>query len=48
MRFYNADCRDWSLPDPHGKGLESVKAVRDSIIPLVDALIVEFVGSPPS
>jgi arsenate reductase len=37
---------DWELPDPAGKDLEEVRAIRDDIARRVEQLIVELVGEP--
>ena len=36
---------DWELPDPHGKGVEEVRAIRDEIDRRVRALLAELVPS---
>ncbi len=33
---------DWDLPDPKGRALEDVRATRDEIAGLVDALVTEL------
>lgn len=38
---------DWELDDPHGKGVEQVRPVRDEIEQRVRALMVEL-GVPPA
>jgi arsenate reductase (thioredoxin) len=37
---------DWELPDPAGKELDEVRAIRDDIARRVEGLIVELVGEP--
>lgn len=41
--------RDWQLPDPSGRGLDEVRAVRDEIDGRVRALVAELTGAsvPP-
>jgi protein-tyrosine-phosphatase len=34
---------DWELPDPSGKGVEEVRAIRDQIDDRVKALLAELV-----
>jgi arsenate reductase len=34
--------RDWKLPDPAGQALGAVRAIRDDIADLVQALITEL------
>jgi len=36
-----ADVEDWALPDPKGKPLEEVRAIRDEIRARVEALLKE-------
>lgn len=33
---------DWELPDPHGRPLETVRAIRDEISERVEQLLVEL------
>jgi hypothetical protein len=35
------EIRDWELPDPSGRPLEEVRAIRDDIRARVEALIAE-------
>ena len=35
---------DWELPDPAGKDLDEVRAIRDDIARRVDGLIAELLG----
>jgi arsenate reductase len=35
---------DWELPDPAGKDLDEVRAIRDDIARRVDGLIMELLG----
>ena len=35
---------DWALPDPKGRPVEEVRATRDEIARLVDALVAELDG----
>jgi arsenate reductase (thioredoxin) len=37
---------DWDLPDPSGRSLEEVRALRDEISERVDALVRELDGQP--
>lgn len=39
-----AQYRDWQLPDPSGRGLPEVRAVRDEIDVRVRALVAELTG----
>jgi arsenate reductase (thioredoxin) len=41
--FPGKSYRDWVLEDPAGKGVESVRPIRDEIKTLVEALIAELV-----
>jgi arsenate reductase (thioredoxin) len=36
--------RDWELPDPAGKDLDEVRAIRDDVARRVDGLITELLG----
>ena len=36
------ECRDWNLPDPHGKGIDEVRAIRDEITHRVKHLVQEL------
>lgn len=38
---YRGDTRDWSLPDPKGKGLDEIRRIRDDIEVRVMALLEE-------
>ena len=38
---------DWDLPDPRGRSLDEVRAIRDDVGRLVRKLIVEL-GEPPA
>jgi arsenate reductase len=38
---------DWELPDPAGKAVEEVRAIRDEIDRRVRALAASLIGSPP-
>ncbi len=38
--------RDWTLEDPAGKGVDSVRPIRDEIRALVEDLIAELLPSP--
>lgn len=40
--FPGVDYRDWKLEDPAGKGVESVRPIRDEIKAKVEALIAEL------
>jgi arsenate reductase len=35
---------DWVVPDPHGRGVEAVRPIRDDIRRRVEALLSELVG----
>ncbi len=35
---------DWELPDPAGKDLDEVRAIRDDVARRVDGLITELLG----
>ena len=35
---------DWELPDPAGKDLDEVRAIRDDIARRVDGLVTELMG----
>jgi arsenate reductase len=37
---------DWELPDPAGKDVDEVRAIRDDIDRRVEGLLVELVGEP--
>jgi protein-tyrosine-phosphatase len=39
---WRGDSRDWDLPDPKGRDVEEVRAIRDRIEALVDALLAEI------
>jgi arsenate reductase len=41
--FPGVSYRDWSLPDPAGKGLEAVRPIRDQIKARVEDLLTELV-----
>ena len=45
--FPGISYRDWSLPDPAGKGLEAVRPIRDEIKSRVEALIAELATVTP-
>ena len=36
---------DWALDDPHGQGIEPVRAIRDSIEERVHSLVAELLGA---
>lgn len=36
---------DWGLPDPHGRGLEAVREVRDAVRTRVEGLLDQLRGS---
>ena len=38
---------DWDLPDPKGRTIDEVRAIRDELRRRVDALAVELDGSDP-
>ncbi|PNW61077.1 UNVERIFIED_CONTAM: ArsC family transcriptional regulator [Euhalothece sp. KZN 001] len=38
---WRGDSRDWDLPDPKGRDVEEVRAIRDRIEALVDELLAE-------
>jgi len=38
---WRGDSRDWDLPDPKGRDVEEVRAIRDCIEALVDELLAE-------
>ncbi|WP_431981488.1 arsenate reductase ArsC [Streptomyces qinglanensis] len=41
--------RDWTLEDPAGKGVESVRPIRDAIRTRIEALVAEIdAAGPPS
>lgn len=40
------DVEDWGLPDPKGRPLDEVRAIRDEIRRRVEALLGELVGKP--
>ncbi|MGW5454030.1 arsenate reductase ArsC [Nocardia sp. NPDC003979] len=40
--FPGIDYRDWKLDDPAGKGIESVRPIRDEIKKRIDDLIAEL------
>lgn len=46
--FPGVSYRDWALPDPAGKGLDSVRPIRDEIRTRVEELIAELVVKKPS
>ena len=46
--FPGVSYRDWALPDPAGKGLNSVRPIRDEIRKRVEELIAELVVKKPS
>jgi arsenate reductase len=39
---YRGDVRDWALPDPKGKSIEEVRAIRDAIEARVREFLVEI------
>ncbi|MDV7197177.1 arsenate reductase ArsC [Rhodococcus kroppenstedtii] len=41
--FPGVSYRDWTLPDPAGKGLEAVRPIRDQIKARVEDLLAELV-----
>ncbi|MCX6471859.1 arsenate reductase ArsC [Williamsia herbipolensis] len=40
--FPGVSYRDWDLPDPAGKGVETVRPIRDEIKARIEALIAEL------
>lgn len=38
----DVDVRDWDLDDPHGRGIDEVRAIRDDVKGRVEALFDEF------
>lgn len=44
---YRGDTRDWDLPDPKGKSLDEVRAIRDEIERRVKALLDEVGQASP-
>ncbi|MFQ5380777.1 MAG: arsenate reductase ArsC [Dehalococcoidia bacterium] len=44
--FPGVTYRDWPVRDPHGKGIESVRRIRDDLESRVRALIAELTESP--
>ncbi len=39
---------DWDLPDPAGKPIDQVRAIRDDIAQRVEALLAELVEQHPN
>jgi arsenate reductase len=46
--FPGVSYRDWKLPDPAGRDLDAVRAIRDEIAGHVRALITELLPSAPT
>lgn len=44
--FPGKRCLDWQLPDPAGRGVDEVRAIRDQIDLRVRELLAELVGRP--
>lgn len=44
--FPGVSYRNWTLPDPAGQSLETVRAIRDDITRRVEALIAELLSTP--
>ncbi len=44
--FPGVSYRDWPLPDPAGRPLEEVRAIRDQIAERVRALVAELLPAP--
>jgi arsenate reductase len=38
---------DWDLPDPAGRSVDEIRAIRDSISSLVQSLLVDLVETLP-
>ena len=36
---------DWELPDPAGRSVDEVRAIRDAISSLVQSLLADLVGT---
>ncbi|WP_410876990.1 arsenate reductase ArsC [Nocardia sp. A7] len=45
--FPGVDYRDWNLEDPAGKGVESVRPIRDEIKQRIEDLIAELLPARP-
>ena len=45
---YRGDTRDWDLPDPKGKSLDEVRAIRDAIEARVRTLVDEIAHKMPA
>lgn len=44
--FPGVSYRNWTLPDPAGQSLETVRAIRDDIARRVEALLAELLSTP--